>query len=250
MTPWVLRLVFLNAGVFLLQFLFPAPLSRLALRPDHLLAQPWTALTYMFLHGGPMHLFFNMFGLFIFGPRVEERLGSRRFLALYLLSGLGGALLSLATPAAAIIGASGALFGVMYAFAHFWPDAGILIFPFPFPIPARILVFFAAGMSLFLGVRGGGGVAHFAHLGGFVAAWLYMRWADRFTGAARFKARTAHTPPKPSTADRRRWEQIDRNVMHPLNREELDRILDKISRDGMASLSTTERTFLERFSQH
>ena len=150
---------------------------------------------------------------------------------------------------AAIVGASGALFGVMYAFAHFWPDAGIFIFPFPFPIPARILVFFAAGMSLFLGVRGGGGIAHFAHLGGFVAAFLYLRWAGRFTGAARFKARAEPAPPRPSGAERKRWEAIDRNEMHPVNREELDRILDKISRDGLAALSAAERRFLERFSR-
>lgn len=250
MTPWVLRLIFINAGVFLLERLWPAVFANLAFRPDLILVQPWTAFTYMFLHANTMHLFFNMFGLFIFGPRVEERLGSRRFILLYLLSGLGGALLSVATPSAPIVGASGALFGIMYAFAHFWPDAGILIFPIPFPIPARILVLFAAGMSLFLGIRGGGGIAHFAHLGGFVAAWIYMRVVSRFTGAARFKARTEPRPARPSGADRRRWEQINRNEMHPVNREELDRILDKISRDGVAGLSSAERAFLERFARH
>lgn len=249
MTPWVTRLLFLNAGMFLLQFLVPA-VNLLQFRPDYILTQPWTAFTYMFLHGTPMHLFVNMFGLFIFGPRVEARLGSRRFITLWVLSGLGGALLSLATPAAAIVGASGALFGVMYAFAHYWPDAGIFIFPFPFPIPARILVFFAAGMSLFLGLRGGGNIAHFAHLGGFVAAFIYLRLGERFSGAARFKARAAPTPSRASPTDRRRWEQIDRDDMHPVNREELDRILDKISRDGLAALSATERQFLERFSRH
>ncbi|MEX0690680.1 MAG: rhomboid family intramembrane serine protease [Gemmatimonadales bacterium] len=250
MTPWVTRLLFLNAGMFLLQWLFPAFFFGLALLPNRLLVEPWTAVTYMFLHGSPMHLFFNMFGLFIFGPRVEERLGPRRFIMLYLLSGLGGALLSLLTPASAIVGASGALFGVMYAFAHFWPHAGILVFPLPFPIPARILVFFAAGLSLLLGVRGGGGVAHFAHLGGFAAAFIYLRLAQRFSPAARFKAQAMAPPPRPSGTDRKRWEQIDRDELHPLNRDELDRILDKIGREGLAALSAAERTFLERFSRH
>lgn len=250
MTPWVIRLIFLNGLVFLGEYLYPPLASMLALRPGLLLHEPWTAITYMFVHAGFMHIFFNMFGLFIFGPRVESRLGPARFLSLYFISGLGGALLSLATPGAEIVGASGALFGVMYAFAHYWPDAGIFIFPLPIPIPARIFVFGFAALSLVMGMSGGGGIAHFAHLGGFVAGFLYMRWVDAFTGSARFKAKTAApSAPKPSQNDRRRWEQINRDDMHPVNREELDRILDKISRDGMTSLSTAEREFLERFSR-
>jgi membrane associated rhomboid family serine protease len=250
MTPWVTRLIFANAGVFLLQNLFPPAIEPLLLRPELLLVRPWAAFTYMFLHGSFMHLLVNMFGLFIFGPRVEERLGARRFLWLYLLSGLGGALLSLLTPGAAILGASGALFGVMYAFAHFWPDAGILIFPFPFPVPARVFVLFAVGASLFFGVRGGGGIAHFAHLGGFVAAWLFLRLQPRFSAAARFKAKAAVAPPRTSAVDRQRWERIERDAMHPVNQEELDRVLDKIGREGLAALSPAERAFLDRFSRH
>ena len=92
MTPWVTRLIFANAGVFLAQMLFdPALTLWLGLSPIHVLTRPWTPFTYMFLHGDLFHLLFNMLGLFFFGPRLEERLGSRHFLGLYLISGLSGA---------------------------------------------------------------------------------------------------------------------------------------------------------------
>src|SRR3990170_1841799 len=122
MTPWVARLIITNIVVLFLQLAYPALTPQLWLVPALITARPWTALTYMFLHGGLGHLFFNMLGLYFFGPRVEARLGSRRFIGLYLVSGLVGALLSLVlAPRSLIIGASGAVLGVLMAFARFWP---------------------------------------------------------------------------------------------------------------------------------
>lgn len=250
MTPWVTRLLLANAGVFLMQMVFPDITYLLGLAPAAVLARPWTPLTYMFLHGGVMHLLFNMLGLFFFGPRLEERLGGRHFLGLYLVSGLMGAALSVLTPHALIIGASGAIFGVFLGFAYYWPRAQIYIWGI-FPVEARVLVVAATALSLWAGFSGGsGGVAHFAHLGGFVGGFLYLKFRERFSEGARFRAAAQPVPPKAAApSDLARWRSIRGTDLHPVNKSELDRILDKISASGLESLTHSERAFLERFSQ-
>ncbi|MDH4349542.1 MAG: rhomboid family intramembrane serine protease [Gemmatimonadota bacterium] len=251
MTPWVTRLIFANAGFFLAQQLYPRITYWLGLVPAEVLFRPWTPFTYMFLHGGLMHILFNMLGLFFFGPRLEERLGGRGFLGLYLVSGLMGAALSVLTPHALIIGASGAIFGVFFGFAYYWPRAQIYIWGI-LPVEARVLVVAVTAMSLWAGFMGGsGGVAHFAHLGGFAGGVLYLKLREKFSAGAQFRAVAKAPAPKAAAgADLARWRSM-RNTgdMHPLNRGEMDRILDKISASGVQSLTASERAFLERFSQ-
>src|SRR5260370_10515919 len=125
-TPWVSRIIFVNVAVFLAQKFIPgfADLSEGlgALIPVYVLYRPWTILTYMFLHANFGHIFFNMLSLFFFGPRLEAHLGGLKFFGLYLVSGIAGGLLSwVFTPVTAIVGASGAVFGVMLGYAIYWP---------------------------------------------------------------------------------------------------------------------------------
>ncbi len=186
-----------------------------------------------------------MLGLYFFGPRVEARLGSSRFITLYLLSGVAGALLSTAlAPRYPIIGASGAVFGVLMAFARFWPRERIFIWGV-LPVEARWLVIIYAALDLF-GANGYGraGIANFAHLGGFAGALLYLLYLERRQGARRFK-QTA-TPKVPESA-LGNWKNVDRGSIHAVNREEVDRILDKINASGLASLTPQERQFLSNF---
>jgi membrane associated rhomboid family serine protease len=251
MTPWVLRLIFANAAVFLLTSTVPGAEQVLGLWPAGVLLRPWTPITYMFVHAGFLHILFNMVGLFFFGPRLEARLGGRRFLGLYFTSGLAGAAASVMTPNALIVGASGAIFGVLYGFAHYWPHEKAYIWGV-LPVEMWLLVVGFTALSVFGAVSGGGGVAHFAHLGGFVGGFLFIRISERFTAAARFKARAAPVQPKkkgPDVQDLNRWRAIRGDEMHPVNREELNRILDKISSKGLASLTADERAFLDRFSK-
>src|SRR3970040_2388067 len=139
--PWVRRLLVANLLVFLLQVtLFTSPrfLAAFGFQPLLALERPWTFLTYMFLHAGPLHLAFNLLTLFMFGGPVEERFGSRAFIWFYLLCGMGGAALSfllmqLVRIGVPIVGASGAIYGVMVAFAWHWPAAPI--YPLPLPVP-------------------------------------------------------------------------------------------------------------------
>lgn len=251
MTPWVTRLLFANAAVYLLSMTVPSLVSELALIPILGLQRPWTFLTYMFLHGGLGHIFFNMLSLFFFGPRLEERLGSRSFLWLYFISGISGGLLSLLfTPGVAIIGASGAVFGVMLGYATFWPRHQILIWGI-LPVEARWLVMGLTAIALFAGFGGGqAGVAHFAHLGGFLGAWIYLKVLEVRSPARQWQKKASMAAPLIETANAAidRWKRIRRDDLHPVNRDELDRILDKISARGMSSLTTGEREFLERFS--
>jgi membrane associated rhomboid family serine protease len=244
-TPWVLRLLVANVGVFFLQTTMPALTNSLAFVPREVLVHPWTIFTYMFLHGGLRHLFFNMLGLYFFGTRVESRIGEQRFISLYLISGVAGALLSLAFARdAAVVGASGAVLGVMFAFARYWPHDKIYIWGI-LPVEARVLVIITTIIALFSGFGGsGGGVAHFAHLGGFVGAWAYLAYLDRRTGAKRFRSATA---PRAEDRTLANWRKVDPKSAHEVNRDELNRVLDKIGKSGLSSLTPQERVFLSNF---
>jgi membrane associated rhomboid family serine protease len=250
MTPWVTRLLIANVVVFLLT----APYMNTVFRqfgwiPALGLVRPWTIITYQFLHAGFLHLLFNMIGLFFFGPRLEDRIGSRHFLGLYLVSGIVGGLLSFVTPFALIVGASGAVFGVLLGFARYWPEERIFIWGV-LPVKARVLVIALAVISIWAGLAGGGGVAHFAHLGGFVGGWLYLKILERNSAARRFKRQVeqAQAPDRISGRDVDRWRQVDQSVLHPLNREEYLRIMEKVEASGVPSLSPQERAFMERVS--
>src|SRR5712691_1846935 len=186
MSPWVRGLLVANLVVFLLQktlFIDPRFLSVFGFAPFVALERPWTFLTYMFLHAGLLHLAFNMLALYVFGPSVEERMGGRAFIGYYLLCGLGGAALSYAlmliVPVGLMVGASAAIYGVMLAFAWYWPNEPIYVFPLPEPVPARWLVAFAVGISFLLAlISRHDGVAHLAHLGGFVTGLVYLKSQD------------------------------------------------------------------------
>ena len=247
MTPWVLRLVLANVAAFLLAQVFPPIFGVLALVPALILVRPWTLVTYLFLHADLWHLLFNMLGLYFFGPRLEARLGGRRFLTLYLASGVTGALLSVLTPHAAIVGASGATFGVFLGSALYWPRDRVWIWGIV-PIEAWLLVAIMTTLALYGGVTGGGGIAHLAHLGGFLGGFTYLKWSERHTQAARFRARAQAGARTPTLTDLQRWTRIRPDGMHPVNREEYDRVMQKLREHGLASLTPAERAFLDRFS--
>ena len=240
-------LIFANVAMLLLEQSAPGVAGLFVLVPAWIPFRPWTVVSYMFLHAGFSHLFFNMLALYFFGPRLEARLGGRRFLGLYLASGVAGALASLLTPYARIVGASGAVFGVMLGYAHFWPKDPIYLF-FVLRLEARLLVVLMTAMALFGGLTGQAGIANFAHLGGFAGGFLYLRWIELRSPAVQFRARAATGAPRSSAADLERWKRIQPDVLHPVNREEYERVMAKVAMAGAASLTPDERAFLERFS--
>jgi membrane associated rhomboid family serine protease len=248
MTPWVKRLLIANVAVFFVQLTVPGATQFLAFIPAYALVRPWSFLTYMFAHSTSQytHILFNMLVLYFFGPRVEERLGSNHFIRLYLFSGVVGAILSIFfSPGGSIIGASGAVFGVQLAFAKYWPRERIYIWGI-LPLEAWLLVVITTVIALWSGFTGGGGgVAHFAHLGGYLGAWLYLLYVDRRSPARQWKAKLEKPARKAEIGN---WKSIDTSSIHEVNRAEVDRILDKISAKGVDSLTPAERTFLSNFA--
>ena len=247
MTKWVQRLLFANVAVYFVQMVAPSLVDPLVFVPMLVFRQPWTIVTYMFLHGGLTHILFNMIGLYFFGPRIEMRLGAKRFLTLYFVSGISGALFSfIFAPYAGVIGASAGIFGIMLAFAHFWPREQIYIWGV-IPIEARWLVVITTVLAIWSGMGGSrGGTADFAHLGGYAGAFLYLRLIHWGGAAAKFKRKAENVGRVVGSIESLR--SLDMSKVHEVNRDELNRILDKINAEGMASLSPQERIFLSNFA--
>jgi membrane associated rhomboid family serine protease len=236
------------------QYIYPPLTQLLWFVPGLILVQPWTVITYMFLHGGWLHIIFNMLALYWFGPRVEERLGGASFLALYFISGIAGALLSFAIPATRmvpIVGASGAIMGVMVAFARYWPRVKFYVYGVvPLDAWLLILIYVIWDVSGAFGI-GGAGVAHFAHLGGAAAGFLYLTVRAWLSPARQWRRKVAPSPSPRVFGDGdqvRRWREIRLDDLHPINRDEVVRLLQKIDRTGVRSLTPEERATLDRFA--
>lgn len=143
----------------------------------------WQPLTYMFMHGSFWHLFFNMYTLVIFGSVVERMIGERKYLLFYIICGLGAAALHLAVMSlklgfsAPMLGASGAIYGVMIAYAMMFPQSKLtLLFP-PVTLSAKWMVVIFAFIELLTGITGTNeGIAHFAHLGGMLFGWMLISY--------------------------------------------------------------------------
>jgi membrane associated rhomboid family serine protease len=181
--PVTQALIVINVLVFLAEGLLGGGIaSLLALWPFGTRFLPWQVLTYAFVHASLPHLLFNMYGVYMFGSDVERVWGARRFLSYYLACALSAAALQLVVTALTgayypTVGASGAVFGLLLAYALTFPRRTVmLLFP-PIPMPAPVFVAVYGVLELVLGVTGTQeGVAHFAHLGGLAGGYLFMRW--------------------------------------------------------------------------
>ncbi len=252
-TPWVQRIIIANVTVYLLGLAVPSLEQWLAFVPAETLARPWTVVTYMFVHGGFLHLFFNMLILYFFGPPLESMWGGKEFLKFYFVAGLSGAVFSyLFAFNAGVVGASAAIYGVMLAFAMNWPDSQVYIW-FLFPVKIKWLVAFLAAVSVFSLVGGrSDGIAHFAHLGGFVGGFLYLKLQDRVgiqveqlrKTVARRKFSVSAGGDDGGPAPPRPGSRAEDKVL-----DEVDRVLDKISESGLQSLTDEELELLDRVSK-
>lgn len=179
---FTLVIVVINAILYLVtEFINPRATIYLAMIPSLVLrGWLWQFVTYMFVHSGFSHILFNMLSLYIFGSMVEKRIGSKEFLLFYLLTGTLSGVVSfvsyvLAGTNVILVGASGAIYGVLLMFAVFFPYSVIYVFGI-LPVRAPILVIVYALIELYSQVFGrGGNIAHLAHLSGLVIAYLYCR---------------------------------------------------------------------------
>ncbi len=185
-TPAVKTLLLLNVGAYLLNLIVPAMTLELGLSPKAVFESlaVWQPVTYMFLHstGGVTHILFNMLALWMFGTELERTWGTRFFTKYYFVTGVGAAVATLvlsffsdAIYYSVTVGASGAIYGLLLAWAMYFPNRTILFY-FLFPIPARIFVLIIGAIAFLSSLGGpGSGVAHVAHLGGLVVGYLYLK---------------------------------------------------------------------------
>lgn len=217
----------------------------------------WQPFTYMFLHStGPWHILMNMLALYMLGCETERDIGSKRFLRLYLGAGIAGGLgwtllCLLAGTSGLCVGASGAVFGIIGAFAALRPNQMLTLLVFfviPITISARMLAIILGLISLVSTINMDGNVAHVAHLAGGLAGYFYAR-----------KLATQFMPGFPPSVEQdtqaqhkarvgKKLRLIVNREMDPPSSEEVDRILDKINHSGMESLTQGERKTLERAS--
>ena len=180
-------LIIANVAVFFAQF-FIGSLTRVGgLQPYHVVrGWIWQPATYMFLHGGLGHILFNMLALWMFGTELERTWGTKYFLKFYFVTGIGAGLLTVAVSLlpfefarqiypANVIGASGAIYGLLLAYGLYFPDRPIYIW-FLFPVPAKIFVLIMGLIAFYSSLAGsGGGVANATHLGGLLVGYIYLK---------------------------------------------------------------------------
>ncbi len=208
--------------------------------------------TSMFLHGNFSHILFNMWGLYLFGRMVAPILGRTKFLLLYFISGIVGNLLWLAfswEQPFYVVGASGALYGVMMAAAMLVPQMRLMLLFFPQPIRITTLIIVYTALELFSQFSGGSGIAHLAHLGGFLGGYIYIRLAVKsmvgwdplqkvFKGGVSAKPKF-HKMPKYNP----------KNQSGPVPKSEMERLQDKLANGGINSLTPEEVETLRRIRQ-
>lgn len=249
MSKTVKNLLIINVAAFICIHIFPAIdwLGIFGLAPRYVFSglRLWQFVTYLFLHIGLFHLSVNMLMLYFFAPAIEKVWGAKRFLFYYFFTGIGAGLCSVLLDARStvpVVGASGAIFGLLVAFALLFPETVILVF-FVFPMRIRPAVLFFAVFNL-LGALSAApsGIAYYAHLGGALFGYLYFQrdkffppgYLRRFFVSGTGKRAKKGEPPEPMTGD---------------TAERVDAILDKISAQGMRSLTQKERKILETQSK-
>jgi membrane associated rhomboid family serine protease len=226
---------------------------------------PWQLITYQFMHGDFGHIFFNMFALWMFGMEIENIFGSKKFLYYYLICGVAAGLAQLfiaplfSIPAPTI-GASGAVFGVLIAFALMFPDRYIFLW-FLVPVKAKYLIGLLFVLEIFWIGDAGSNVAHLAHLGGAIAGFIYIMLDKRTDVTLKHMFnksyyRTREKPPNIFSGITERFRKKDEDVKEAkfydlkddtdekITQEEIDKILDKISKSGYQNLTEKEKKTL------
>jgi len=213
--------------------------------------QFWQLVTYMFIHDpkGIFHILFNMLMLWMFGTEIENMWGTKRFLVYYFISGIGAGITHLIFAPlfgqiGPVVGASGAIYGVMIAFAVMFPDRHIFLY-FLIPIPARIFVAILVFFDLVMGVFGSDGVAHFAHLGGAVVGFVYIKLMYAGFDLSDFISKIKF-PKFKMKRQKRKYLLVDDEIV---TQEQIDAILDKISQYGYDSLTEREKKILYEASK-
>lgn len=250
MTPAVKNILLANAVVFLMQNLNPGLKSILtdqfALNPSDVFGsfKIWQLVSYMFLHGSFMHIFFNMFIFWMFAGELEAEWGTREFLKYYFICGIGaGVSILILSPNSITIGASGAVYGIMMAFAMRHPNRMLYIY-FLFPVKVKYFIGFLFFISFFSTLGSASdGISHSAHLGGMVVGFIYLKYWNQFYQVKNWWNKQGNKKQKT------KYTQGD-EAKTEYYRHKIDELLDKINRVGYLNLSEEEKELLEEGSRY
>ena len=253
LSPLLRGLLIVNLAVFLLQWTVGYPLIELFGLIPYRVTQNfwlWQLVTYMFLHGGILHLFFNMLMLWMFGNVIEAQWGAREFVKYYFLCGLGAALVSIAfgwDSSIPTIGASGAIFGLLVAFAMIFPDAVVYVWFF-IPMRARTMAIVFGVLELMMTMGHRPGIAGFAHIGGMLTGYIYLKFGWQLSSKTRYWSKVLSGALGLSRRPRpRRRKRAGRGGEDLEN--EVNRILDKVLVQGAESLTPEEKEIMRRYSK-
>ncbi len=276
MTPAVKALIIANVAVFVVQNFvgggsarsYPTLIEYFSFIPSLAIygLQLWRFVTYMFLHGDFWHIGFNMFALWMFGSQIEARWGARNFVIYYFVCGLGGAIvygifklfgMEAFTP---MLGASAAVMGILLAYGMTFPNS-IILFMFVIPMKAKYFVILLALIDLW-SIPGGGTVANLAHLGGMLAGFIFLRWtipslggglgssagaAGGLSGAwKRYQTKRKMRVVRPEETKPGGNGRAGQAGKKSPDQTKINVILDKISREGLQSLTDEEQEILRR----
>jgi membrane associated rhomboid family serine protease len=251
-TKAVKYLLLANVGIFVLEFLWGSELIYLFGLTPTLVKKGliWQPVTYMFLHGGLFHILFNMFALWMFGCEIERTWGTKEFVKYYFITGIGAGLFTFILSFNShipTIGASGAIFGILVAFALMFPNRLIYLY-FIFPVKAKYLVLFFAVIEFLASFRHtSDGIGHFAHLGGMVIGYLYIKSDLKIPRLFRLSTYLVHLK---NFRHERRMKAINKKREKEQKlMERVDQILDKINQVGYDNLTKEEKKTLEQASQ-
>jgi membrane associated rhomboid family serine protease len=243
LTSAIKRLLIANGVVYALQMIFGSQFNLIfALHPALVFKKffIWQFGTYMFLHDGFFHIFFNMLMLWMFGSDVERSWGSKEFLKYYFICGISAGLLQLLLKPAWVVGASGAVYGVLIAFVLLHPDRQLMFFPFFISLKAKYWAMIFAGISILMGVWEKDQVAHFAHLGGMAVGFVYTKFGQRLFSNS-FVSR--------KKSEIKQWKGAKKQEQILRLRKEVDAILDKINEVGYENLSDRDLQILQEASK-
>ncbi len=205
----------------------------------------WQPFTYMFLHAGFWHVALNMFVLWMFGTELEREWGGAAFLRYYFITGVGAGLVTTLfnlNSTIPVVGASGAIYGVLLAYGLAYPNREVYLY-FMFPVKVKYFVGFLVIMAFLASFQPGGStISHLTHLSGMVIGWVYLKSGWRSTWY-RLGRRVVNLQQERRIGDEFPESQEDEHLRH-----QVDRILDKISTEGFASLSEEEQELLHQAS--
>ena len=256
MPPVIKSLLAINVAAYILDVLMPSLNLSSVLGLHYVVLpsfRPFQIVTYMFMHAGFSHIFFNLFALWMFGRHMEQVWGSQRFLIYYIICGIGAGLIQeagqfvgLISPYALTVGASGAVYGILLAFGMTFPEERLFIIPFPFPIKAKWFVCLYAVIEIVEGISGRDGVAHFAHLGGMlfglllILYWKGQAYRKKVDFGSNFWAQSSTKPQMHISYEGKHVADYEYNEQKKARNEEIDRILDKVRQSGYQSLTEAE----------